>query len=84
MNEKCRLLEMLSAAEFAAWEMQLYLDTHPCDRQAIAAGKEYAERAAALRCEYEKRFGSLTARFNDDDTWKWICDPWPWDYAKGE
>ena len=85
MNEKYRLLEVLSAAEFAAWETRLYLDTHPCDAQAIAMGREYAERAAALRAEYEKRYGSLTGCFGEcDDKWKWICDPWPWDCVKGE
>ena len=85
MNERYRLLECLSAAEFAAWEMTLYLDTHPCDKQAIAAGREYASRAGALRAEYEKRYGSLTASFDGcDSDWKWICDPWPWDCVKGE
>ena len=84
MNERTKLLECLSAAEFAAWEMRLYLDTHPDDKKALAAGRDYARRAAALREEYEKRFGSLTGDFDCGNTWTWVNDPWPWEYVKGE
>lgn len=85
MNDKCKLLECLSAAEFAAWEIRLFLDTHPDDKQALAAGNEYSGRADVLRREYEKRYGALTADLGGcEDNWTWISDPWPWDFVKGE
>ena len=80
MNERDKLLEMLSAAEFACWEMHLFLDTHPADEKALAAEREYAEKAKLLRAEYEQRFGSLTGKACDSaENWQWVADPWPWD-----
>ena len=82
--ERQELLRNIQAYNFAAYDLLLYLDTHPRDAQAISAGSEYARRAAALRAEYEKRFGSLTGCFDESDSnWKWVCDPWPWDNFAG-
>lgn len=77
MTERERLLRRLSSVQFAAHELHMYLDTHPDDRAAGAALNEYEQQAAALRDEFEKKFGPLTPG-SDGNRWAWIADPWPW------
>lgn len=75
--DKCKLLREISAVEFAAWELHLYLDTHPCDEKAMAMHKKYSARAQQLTEEYEETFGPLTHRA--DSGFQWIKNPWPWE-----
>lgn len=77
MTERERMLRKLSAVEFAAHELHIYLDTHPNDTSAGAALNEYDKQAAVLRKEYEEKFGPLTPG-DDGNRWAWIADPWPW------
>lgn len=77
MTERERMLRRLSAVEFAAHELHIYLDTHPNDTSAGAALNEYEKQAAQLRKEYEEKFGPLTPG-DDGNRWAWIADPWPW------
>lgn len=83
MNEREMLLRRLSSAQFAAFELHLFLDTHPNDAEALSAIRKYEEKAAALRAEFESKFGPLQAGDTYGDTsWKWLSDPWPWDIQK--
>ena len=47
----------LSATQFAAWELHMYLDTHPCDRTANEMFRKYTNEAEILKAEYEKKYG---------------------------
>ena len=80
MNDREMLLRRLSAAQFAAWELKMYLDTHPNDQKARVSAQKYQERTDALAAEYESKYGPVT---NTDpfsgSRWKWVDDPWPWD-----
>ena len=83
MNERTKLLRKLSAAQFAVWEIHLFLDTHPKDKTALEAFKKYSERYNELLKEYKKKYGSITADIKSaDGEWKWISNPWPWDPMK--
>ena len=81
MNEKKNMLKKIHALDFAIHELVLFLDTHPTDAQALAAVREYAEKARVLRERYESCYGSLTGVPCDCGDWKWIDDPWPWEYT---
>ena len=35
MTEREKLLKQLSALQFASWELHLYMDTHPYDKDAM-------------------------------------------------
>lgn len=82
MTERERMLRRLSAVEFAAHELHIYLDTHPNDTSAGAALNEYDRQAAVLRKEFEEKFGPLTPG-DDGNRWAWIADPWPWNNQEG-
>ena len=77
MSEREKLLRKLSAVEFAAHELHVYLDTHPGDNSAGAALDKYENHARKLRSEFESKFGPLTPG-DDGSRWAWIADPWPW------
>ena len=65
---------------FTVTEANLYLDTHPCDSQAIAYLKQMSQAYADARNAYEAQYGPLRAE-NAKDTvyWSWTDDPWPWE-----
>lgn len=80
MSERAELLKKISAYAFAAYDWNLYLDTHPNDADAITMFHKMADKANELRTEYEQSFGSLTAEASSDaEYWNWIDDPWPWE-----
>ena len=81
MDEKKKLLNKLSAAQFAAWELHVYLDTHPCDTSANEMYRKYANETQMLKNEYEKKYGPLTPSSSNESDW--LCDPWPWDIEGG-
>ena len=59
----------------------LYLDTHPCDSEALAYFHEMsAHRNDALK-QYASAYGPLTvdtADYSCAERWNWINEPWPW------
>lgn len=77
MNERNKLMARLSAVQFAAWELHMYLDTHPCDMQANEMFRKYSAEAAMLKKEYERKYGPLTVSSSEEADW--LCDPWPWE-----
>lgn len=80
MSEREMLLRRLSSMQFAAWEMHIFLDTHPNDRGAMESLRKYDQSAQALRQEFESKFGPLTARdIYGDTSFSWVNNPWPWE-----
>ena len=77
MNERMKLLHNYSAEQFAAWELHLYLDTHPADKNALRMHSKHSARAAELKEEYERKFGPLTPATGEGCDW--LNDPWPWE-----
>ena len=83
------------ALPFAAWELRLYLDTHPADEKALAA---YRQICLTRGCDYachtpEGENGAscrLQARREEDgcdcgdNRWTWIDGPWPWEPAAND
>ncbi len=74
---KTELLKKLSAAEFALWDLHLYLDTHPGDLAAVGLYNKYYKKYMMLREEYESACGKLSARHAQGV--EWLKDPWPWE-----
>lgn len=77
MNEQQRLLRKLQTTQFAAWELHLYLDTHPCDTSANEMFRKYTNEAMLLKKEYENKYGPLTASASNEADW--LESPWPWE-----
>lgn len=83
MNERMTMMRRLSAEQFAAWELHIFLDTHPHDRQAFEMYQKHMKKAKELKMQFEQKFGPISEP-NDFDGghWNWNNAPWPWESEK--
>lgn len=73
----------LQVIGFAIQELALYLDTHSQDKDAFALYQMLQKAYQEAKQEYEDRCGPLThLNRSQQDEYKWLQDPWPWEYAK--
>ena len=74
------LLTAMMALDFAVKELNLYLDTHANDQEALDLYASYIKMAKEGRAKYLAQYGPL----NSDDLtpeggYAWLNDPWPWE-----
>ena len=81
-QKPCRkdLLDWINKVSFAMNDTQLFLDTHPCNQEALAMLEDYKKQRKQALKEYAKYYGPLTVDSMDGtgQKWQWINDPWPW------
>lgn len=83
-KEQQAMLEEIMALDFAALDLQLFLNTHPQDVQALMYFANLVAKENMLTCEYESKYGPLTANSAVRRApWQWINSPWPWQYIGG-
>lgn len=80
-NKQSALLKKIQEMEFVAIELQLYLDTHPCDADALNDYNCAVEVLGKYMQEYEDAFGAIIANghHGGNGQWDWIDNPWPWE-----
>ena len=74
------LMNRINQASFAVDEVRLYLDTHPCDSEALAYFHEMIRKRTQAMKEYAAAYGPLTvdtAASSCADRWNWVNEPWP-------
>lgn len=80
-EQQMRMLIEVQEMQFVALELNLYLDTHPCDKDAINDFNCAVEMLAKYKQAYEKEYGPLL-NFGiggyTDEAWQWVNSPWPW------
>ena len=79
MNAQAELLTKVDAYCFATHEVNLYLDTHPYDRDMIDLFKELSLDSNKAIKEYENKYGPLFVDSSDSYPWAWNESPWPWE-----
>lgn len=79
MTKREALLKKISTYQFAAHDLQLYLDTHPDDIDTMEKMNRFKKAAKPLIEEYESKYGPLTKKSEDGNRWAWIKAPWPWE-----
>ncbi len=79
MNRK-QMLEWVQMLSFCVVDMQLYLDTHPEDKEAFEYFQEAVEMYEKAKKKFEESFGPLTATSAAMyDKWTWSDMPLPWE-----
>lgn len=79
MNQK-QLLHHITKVSFALDDVVLFLDTHPCDQDALNYYCQVRDMRKEAVNEYTKRFGPLSDENVDVDCyWDWVKTPWPWE-----
>ncbi|HIV48089.1 MAG TPA: spore coat protein CotJB [Candidatus Acutalibacter stercorigallinarum] len=79
MSEEQLLRKRYYAAQFAVWELHLFLDTHPNNKEAARRLEEHQGRAAQLKREFEEKYGPIGEMGPNTSRWAWVSDPWPWE-----
>ena len=78
----CRheLMEWINIVSFAVDDVKLFLDTHPCNTEALEYFEEFKKQRVQALKEYAKLYGPLTldTAGSGADRWTWIHEPWPW------
>lgn len=75
------LLRNVQELGFACLDLNLYLDNHPDDKNAVNAYNTLAVQFAQAKCAYESKYGPLTnfGYAPSKYPWQWVNQPWPWD-----
>ena len=67
------------ALQFVCHELQLYLDTHPNDREAFQTLKGMLQLQDEAKRRYTEKYGPLCpSDLARSDRFSWLEDPWPW------
>lgn len=82
MTKRETFLRKLSTAQFALWELHLYLNTHPTDMEALAMHERYEVKYAKLKSEFEEAYGPLSPVTGEGA--EWLKNPWPWDTTEDD
>lgn len=71
----------LQAMAFAIQELALYLDTHQYDQEATELYQTYQKMYYKAMMEYNEKYRQLNHMIPTDGDFRWIDDPWPWEYS---
>ena len=74
-------LTQLQTIAFMIQELALYLDTHKDDRDALELYRAYQKMYQKCAEEYSKKCGPLTHKLPAEGEYRWLDDPWPWEYC---
>lgn len=74
-------LTELQTLAFAIQELALYLDTHRDDTEALDMYRSYQKIYSEGKKKYEKEYGPLNHMSVTGEKYRWLDDPWPWEYC---
>lgn len=79
--DRLDLLQEIAALDFIIIELNLYLNTHPRDCEALSKFNETMAEVRDLKAAYDRNFGMLTSQDSYSSCpWEWLAEPWPWEY----
>ena len=66
------LMREIQSVSFCMDELRLFLDTHPCNKEALALFNEYAEKRKELVARHNEETGPLGGYDEEcTDCWRW-------------
>ena len=74
----------LQVMAFAIQELALYLDTHRDDAEALELYQRYQRMYHDAKKKYASQCGPLNHMMPSEGPYRWLDDPWPWEYAKNK
>ena len=75
-------LTELQTMSFAIQELALYLDTHRDDEEALELYRQMQKMYKNGQKIYEEKYGPLNHMSETSGKYRWLDDPWPWEYAE--
>ena len=83
-NQPVNPMTELQALAFAIQDLALYLDTHREDQEALALYRSYQQQYHQMMMDYSKKRTPLNHTIPTDGPYRWLDDPWPWEYCKNK
>ncbi len=81
---KNSLMQKIMETSFYLVDLNLYLDTHPDDSNAIANYDSIRNAYNRYVLEYAHHYGPITAnQVTQDNYWSWVATDWPWEGGCG-
>ena len=79
-NEREELLVNIGEASFMMHDLNLYLDVHPNDVEALRKFSEYRNKSNELITKYERKDGPLAVKgdVSTNTPFNWVTTSWPW------
>ena len=71
----------LQTMAFAIQELALYLDTHRNDMEALEMYRSFQKMYVEGKKKYEAEYGPLNHMSESGGKYRWLDDPWPWEYC---
>lgn len=82
-DSEAELLEKIRQLSFTAYDLQLFLDTHPGDEQALELFTKVCATLAGAKTDYEMKFRPLRAFSTKNEIpFAWVSDSYSWPWAK--
>ena len=79
-QDKKKLMCIINESSFALYDLVLYLDTHPCDEDALRCYNDYRQIRKAAVSEYVANYGPLNSfQVTCNNYFSWVKGPWPWE-----
>ena len=80
-NERQRMLLEVQKYGFAMWDLNLYLNTHPTDRNVMMLFEQYRNSYKKAVEDYQNKYGALSVKDASINSgyWSWNRCPWPWE-----
>ncbi len=78
-HEKCQLKKDLGAVSFAMDELRLFLNTHPCCKEALMYFNKLSDQRACILEKYQQFELVEGYSASSGNAWNWIDSPWPWE-----
>jgi spore coat protein JB len=85
-HQREQLLERIQALSFSAVDLNLYLDTHPCDLRALTDYNQISSVLLQTKAIYEQLYGPMLnfgLSSGGCDSFRWVEEPWPWQIGAG-
>lgn len=80
MLDKKKCMVNIYQAQFALTEAVLFLDTHPCDAEALNYYNDVKEKYNKAMDYYAENYGPLlAANVTSENYWMWVATPMPWE-----
>ncbi len=81
-DREAKLLNVMQYS-FAINDMNLYLDMHPENKEALKLLEEFIKEEKKAKNEYIMHYGPLEICDTKGDKFEWIDSPWSWDKLGG-
>lgn len=79
MTEQEKLFRQINSYRFMAWELHIFLDTHPNNCEAAQKLEQTRIKTDELVRKYEDAYGPMGEMSSNTSRWAWISGPWPWE-----